>query len=72
MSGLKARIIRLERYLPTDIKAQLRVLSDEELEGRIGELLGATAEEVHAWTPEARRRLKDEIRASLAEAEAAP
>jgi len=35
-------------------------------------LAGVTVEEVKTWTPEEFRQLKDEIRASLVEAEAAP
>jgi len=72
MARLTARILRLERFLPTGIEAELRALSDEELKARIAQLAGVTVEEVKTWTPEEFRQLKDEIRASLVEAEAAP
>ena len=45
MSGLKARIIRLERNVPTGLEAKLRALSDEELERRLDELLMRASEE---------------------------
>ena len=32
MSGLKARIIKLERSIPTGLEAKLGALTDEELE----------------------------------------
>jgi hypothetical protein len=41
MSGLRARIMRLERNVPIGIEARLRALSDEELEARRDELLAA-------------------------------
>lgn len=72
MARLTARILKLERRLPTGIKAELRALTDEELKTRIAQLAGVTVEEVRAWTPEECRQLKDKIRASLAEAETAP
>ena len=45
MSGLRARIIRLERNVPTGLEAELRALSDEELERRLDELLMRASEE---------------------------
>lgn len=45
MSGLKARIIRLERNVPIGIEAWLRALSDAELERRLDELLMRASEE---------------------------
>jgi hypothetical protein len=44
MSGLKARIIKLERHVPTGLEAELRALSDEELEARLDKLLAAMTE----------------------------
>ncbi len=65
MSGLRGRIIRLERNVPTDLEAELRALTDEELLARIAELSVVTVEEVRAWTPGELRRLQDEIRAAM-------
>jgi ribosomal protein L29 len=45
VSGLRARIIRLERNVPTGLAAELRALSDEELERRLDELLMRASEE---------------------------
>ena len=67
MSGLKARIIKLERSIPTGLEAKLRALTDEELVARIAELSGVTVEEGRAWTPEECRRLQHEIRAAMTE-----
>ena len=69
---MKGRITRLERRLPTGIKAELRALSDEELKARIARLTGVTVEEVKTWTPEECRRLKDEVHAALSEADVPP
>ena len=44
MSGLRGRIIRLERNVPTGLEAKLRALSDEE-ERRLDELLMRASEE---------------------------
>ena len=40
------RIIKLERIVPTGLEAELRALSDEELEARIAKLSGVSMEEV--------------------------
>jgi hypothetical protein len=63
--SVKARIIKLERSIPTGLEAKLRALTDEELVARIAELSGVTVEEVRAWTPGELRRLQDEIRAAM-------
>jgi hypothetical protein len=65
VSGLRGRIIRLERNLPTGLEAELRALTDEELVARIAELCGVTVEEARTWTPEECRRLQEEIRAAM-------
>jgi ribosomal protein L29 len=70
MSGLKARIIKLERSIPTGLEAELASMSDEEIEQEIAELFDVSVEEVRAWTPEELRRRADESRAALSEAEA--
>ena len=44
MSGLRARIIRLERHVPIGLEAELQALSDEDLETRLDELLAAMTE----------------------------
>jgi hypothetical protein len=67
MSGLRARIIKLERSTPTGIEAELRALTDEELVARIAELCGMTVEEARTWTPKECRRLQNEIRAAMTE-----
>ena len=56
MSGLRGRIIKLERSIPTSLEAELRALSDEELDERIAELEGVGVEEVRAWTTEEQQR----------------
>ena len=45
MSGLRARIIRLERHVPTGPEAELRELSDAELEQRLEATLCEMSEE---------------------------
>jgi hypothetical protein len=67
MSGLKARIIKLERSIPTGLAAELRALTDDEITARIAELCGVMVEEVRVWTPEEYRRLQHEIRAAMTE-----
>jgi hypothetical protein len=44
VSGLRARIIKLERHVPTGREAELRALTDEELEARRDKLLAAMTE----------------------------
>lgn len=61
MSGLRRRIIKLERSIPTSLEAELRALSDEELEARLAELSGVAVEQVRAWTDEDRQRFQDEL-----------
>jgi hypothetical protein len=65
--SVKARIIKLERSIPTGLEAELRALTDEELVARIAELSGVTVEEAKTWTPEECRRLQDKIRAAMTE-----
>jgi hypothetical protein len=69
MSGLKARIIKLERSIPTGLEAELEALTDEELDAEIAELSGVTVEQVKASTPEEQQRRDDEIVAALSEAD---
>jgi hypothetical protein len=44
VSGLRARITKLERSIPTGLEAELRALSNEDLEARLDELLEAMTE----------------------------
>jgi len=67
VSGLRGRIIRLERNVPIGIEARLRALTDEELVARIAELFGFPVVEVRAWTPDELRRLQDKMRAAMTE-----
>jgi hypothetical protein len=67
MARLTARILRLERLLPTDLETELQALSDEELDAEIAQLSGVSVEEVRAWTPEEQQRRDDEIVAALSE-----
>ncbi|MCI0440518.1 MAG: hypothetical protein L0177_15505 [Chloroflexi bacterium] len=67
MSRLRGRIIRLERRLPTGLKAELQAMSDEELYERIAELEGITVEELRAQSDEERERRMDELKAELSD-----
>jgi hypothetical protein len=69
MSGLKARIIKLERSIPTGLEAELASMRDEEIEQEIAELFGVSVEEVRAWTPEEEQRRDDETLADMSEAD---
>lgn len=69
MGRLTARILRLERLLPTGLEAELRALSDEELEARIAQLFGVSAEQVRGWTGEERQQIEDELLAAITQAD---
>jgi hypothetical protein len=69
MARLTARILKLERLLPTGLEAELEARSDEELDAEIAQLSGVTVEELSAWTPEEQQRRDDEIVAALSEAD---
>ena len=60
MARLTARIIRLERRLPTGREAELRELSEEELVRRIAELMGVSEAEVRAMSDEELALCRDE------------
>jgi hypothetical protein len=44
VNGLRALIIKLERSIPTGLAAELKALTDEDLEARIDKLLAAVTE----------------------------
>ena len=69
MARLTARIVRLERVVHVGLEAELKAMSDDELEARFAELSGVTVEEVRAWAPEEQRRRHDKILAALSEAD---
>lgn len=66
---MTARIIRLERSVPAGLEAELRALSDDELDARIAELSGVSVEEVRTRSPEEKQRRQDELLVAMTEAD---
>lgn len=69
MARLTARIIRLERRLPTGGETELRDFSEEELVRRLAELMGISEDEFRAMSDEELALCRDECLLFMSEDE---